>query len=126
MKKRKMQIKSIPVKSPLVTFTGETNSIVVWKNGTAVVVDPGGEAGKIARFLKRNRLEVGEYWLTHAHPDHVGGLSELLDEFPAPVRYHRADSMWMTVAFRVPCFARSGLGLLAQFEESLAVISKPR
>ena len=109
MKKRNIQIKSISVKSPLSAFTGETNSIVVWKNGSAVVVDPGGDAEKIERFLKRNKLEVGEYWLTHAHPDHVGGLSKLLDDFPAPVRYHRADSLWMTVSFPSSMFRKEWL-----------------
>ena len=43
MKKRGIEIKSFSVKSPLSVFTGETNSIVVWKNGSAVVVDPGGD-----------------------------------------------------------------------------------
>ena len=106
MKSCKIQIKNIPVKSsvlplPVVfsALTNVTNSIVIWKNGSVVVVDPGGEGTKISRFLKRNKLKVGEYWLTHAHPDHVGGLSKLLDEFPAPVRYHSADSRWIKFSF---------------------------
>ena len=109
MKQRGIEIESIPVKSSLSLFTGATNSIVVWKNGSAVVVDPGGEAEKISRFLKRNKLVVGEYWLTHAHPDHVGGLSKLLEEFPAPVRYHSADSLWMTVSFPSSLFRKEWL-----------------
>lgn len=109
MKSCKIQIKNIPVKSavlPLpVTFSAlaeVTNCIVVWRGRLAVVVDPGGEGEKIVRFLKRNKLDVGEYWLTHAHPDHVGGLSKLLDDFPAPVRYHNADSRWMKFSFPNP------------------------
>ena len=74
-----------------------TNCIVIWQKDVAVVVDPGGGSEEIVRFLKRRKLTVGAYWLTHAHPDHIGGLPGLLKEFPAPVRYHRADSVWLKV-----------------------------
>lgn len=66
-----IKIKKIPVKSFISGLTGETNCFVIWKKSLAVVVDPGGESEKISRFLRRNKLEVGAYWLTHAHPDHV-------------------------------------------------------
>jgi len=103
MKKRwLLQIEKIPVKAsildaPVLSQWTEitTNCIVIWRKNVAVVVDPGGEGEKIARFLKRKQLTVGAYWLTHAHPDHVNGLKELLEAFPAPVHYHDADSSWM-------------------------------
>lgn len=98
--RHRLQIKIIPVDfispdsfiSRWVMEFDSTNCIVIWRKDVAVVVDPGGEAAKIVRFLKLRKLTVGAYWLTHAHPDHTRALPELLKEFPAPVRYHCADS----------------------------------
>jgi hydroxyacylglutathione hydrolase len=45
--------------------------------GDAVVVDPGGDAGKILDFLKKHSLTCKEIWLTHSHLDHCGGVAPL-------------------------------------------------
>lgn len=96
-----LQIKVIPVDSSISSFTGLTNCILLWRKGMAVVVDPGGDGGKTVRFLKRKKLTVESYWLTHAHPDHVDGLAELLDAYPAPIRYHHDDGGWMKLSCRL-------------------------
>lgn len=96
-----LQIRIFKVNSAISRMTGSTNCIVVWRKDVAVVVDPGGDGSKLVRFLRRKKLTVGAYWLTHGHPDHVGGLSQLLEEFPAPVKYHRADSKWITVSLPI-------------------------
>lgn len=94
-KGKRLRFKVIPVELPISAFTEPTNCVVVWRNDTAVVVDPGGGAEEIVQFLQCRKLRVGSYWFTHAHPDHVGGLAQLLETYPAPVRYHRADEGWM-------------------------------
>jgi hydroxyacylglutathione hydrolase len=42
----------------------------------AAVVDPG-EAGPVLAELEKRGWRLGQIWLTHWHPDHVGGAAEI-------------------------------------------------
>jgi hydroxyacylglutathione hydrolase len=57
----------------------------------ALVVDPGDEVTRILDLLGRHRLIVKAIVSTHAHIDHVGGLSKLHQYTGAPVLMHRED-----------------------------------
>src|SRR5438309_4233967 len=57
----------------------------------ALVVDPGDEVTRILDLLGRHRLAVKAIVSTHAHIDHVGGLSKLHQYTGAPVLMHRDD-----------------------------------
>jgi hydroxyacylglutathione hydrolase len=57
----------------------------------ALVVDPGDEVTRILDLLGRHRLTVKAIVSTHAHIDHVGGLSKLHQYTGAPVLMHRDD-----------------------------------
>lgn len=57
----------------------------------ALVVDPGDEVERILDLLGRRRLTVKAIVSTHAHIDHVGGLSKLHKYTGAPVLMHRDD-----------------------------------
>jgi hydroxyacylglutathione hydrolase len=46
--------------------------------GHAAVVDPG-EARPVLEYLGRERLRLAAVLATHHHPDHVGGIAELLE-----------------------------------------------
>jgi hydroxyacylglutathione hydrolase len=52
--------------------------------GQVVAVDPG-EAAPVIAELKRRKLSLAAILLTHHHPDHVGGVPELLRHWPVPV-----------------------------------------
>jgi hydroxyacylglutathione hydrolase len=57
----------------------------------ALVVDPGDEVSRILELLGRHKLTVKAIVSTHAHIDHVGGLSKLHQYTGAPVMMHRDD-----------------------------------
>jgi hydroxyacylglutathione hydrolase len=57
----------------------------------ALVVDPGDELDRILELLSRHKLTVKAIVSTHAHIDHVGGLSKLHQQTGAPVMMHRDD-----------------------------------
>src|SRR3984885_1894033 len=52
--------------------------------GRVVAVDPGDAAPVIAE-LQRSGASLAAILLTHHHPDHIGGVPELLRHGPVPV-----------------------------------------
>jgi hydroxyacylglutathione hydrolase len=70
----------------------------------ALVIDPGDEVTRIMDLLGRHKLTVKAIVSTHAHIDHVGGLSKLHRFTGAPVLMHPEDlplyqAMEMQAAF---------------------------
>ena len=57
-------------------------------SGDQFVVDPGGEADRIAAVIEAGGGGLKEILLTHGHPDHVGAVRALQDRFGVPCLAH--------------------------------------
>ncbi len=68
---------------PLRAF--KDNYVWTLRNAThAAVVDPG-EARPVLEYLAAENLRLAAILATHHHPDHVGGIAELVQRFRVPV-----------------------------------------
>lgn len=73
-------------------FQQQTRIVGCSTTKRAICIDPGDEAARIAEALERHGLSLQAITLTHAHLDHVGGVSSLKKLRPeAQVILHKAD-----------------------------------
>lgn len=68
----------------------QTNCYIVGCQDTrrGVVIDPGGQGGRIVRQIERSDLKIGYVLLTHAHFDHIGGVAHVVDATRAKLAIH--------------------------------------
>jgi len=70
---------------PIKAFTDNYLWLFNQENATsAAIVDPG-DAGPVLQYLEANKLQLEAILLTHHHPDHIGGVSDLLEQYDVPV-----------------------------------------
>ncbi len=75
----------------------EECTILLWdESGAGVIVDPGChhpvELKEVTDYLERKEIKPEAIWLTHAHLDHIFGVSDLVDLLHIPVFMHPAEA----------------------------------
>lgn len=70
-----------------------TNCYIIQDEETkeTMVIDPGGEVGKIVKMLDTMSAKVKYIILTHCHGDHISGVTELKEKVGGKVLIHRDD-----------------------------------
>lgn len=70
----------------------EANCHIVYdEEGNAVVIDPGAEADRLLKVLEKKAWKVHAILLTHAHFDHFGAASAVMDALQIPIYLHLQD-----------------------------------
>ena len=75
-----------------------TNCYLVINEETkeSVMVDPGAYPAKVKNAVKEQGLKLKAVLLTHAHFDHIMGLSDVVEDVKVPVYVEEADLPMMT------------------------------
>lgn len=63
------------------------NDNYIWtlqNNSDLIIIDPG-EAPQVLNYITVNKLNLNSIWLTHSHPDHIGGVTQILQQHKVPV-----------------------------------------
>ncbi len=89
----------LPLRTPTLPPASYTNCYLLGTQ-TCALVDPGSaedrEIGWLASAISELRERLGrdtvEIWLTHHHPDHVGGAAALRDRLGLPIAAHAATA----------------------------------
>jgi hydroxyacylglutathione hydrolase len=75
------------------------------ETGEACVVDPAWDVPAILKLAGESELQIRRIFLTHAHPDHMNGLEDILEATDARVYLHTEEVDYMKQVasfFRVP------------------------
>lgn len=83
---------------PVTPFQQNCSVLACDRSGRAAVVDPGGEAGRIAAVVDELGVMVDQILVTHGHADHAGAVAELAERLGVPVVGPHPDDRFLIEA----------------------------
>lgn len=89
----------LPFKVQIVPVTPfqQNCSIIRAADGSAAVIDPGGEVDRILETAKAMDARIEKIWLTHGHLDHASGAMELKKRTDAIIEgAHEEEVFWLS------------------------------
>lgn len=93
--------------------------ILMNENNEAVIIDPGGDADEILKFIKKHKLQPRYLINTHGHGDHIGANKELKAHFPdIKICIHEEDKEALTNPFK-------NLSALGGFQSKDYILKSP-
>ena len=70
----------------------QTNCYIVSNDENhCMIIDPGAQGKKVAKYLEENELVLDAILLTHGHFDHIGAVDYLYDKYHCPIYIHHED-----------------------------------
>ncbi len=72
-----------------------SNCYIVSEENKALIIDPGYESDDVVKYIRKNEFIVEAIYITHGHPDHVGGVKQMKELFHVPVYAPHKDRIWM-------------------------------
>lgn len=74
----------------LILGSMQTNCYVVYnENHDCVIIDPGANGQKVAKYIEQNELNLKAVLLTHGHFDHIGAVDYLYSKYQCPIYTHQ-------------------------------------
>jgi len=87
-------------------------SIIRAANGSAAIIDPGGEVDRLLETAAAMDAKIEKIWLTHGHLDHASGTMELKRRTGAIIEgAHEEEIFWLSqIAEQSKMFGEAGVG----------------
>lgn len=70
----------------------QANCYLIEENGTAVLIDCGGDGSEILDFAAKKAIKIIAVLLTHGHIDHIEGADRVVEQYQCPLYIHENDA----------------------------------